>query len=271
MTLYRFRSIFISDLHLGTRNLHSEQLLEFLTHTESEYLYLVGDIFDLLQAQKKWYWPEINDRIVDAIFAKAGNGTKVFYIPGNHDHILRKFYSNTINSIRIANPVIHETADGCKYLVIHWDKFDPVVRKSPWMAKFGSSAYEKLLVVNRWFNRIRKALGKDQKSLSARLKHQVKIAVNYMGRFEEGVVREAGSCEVDGLICCHIHRAAVRKTGDVLYTNSGDWVESCTALAENRQGYLGVMEWKKEKLFSGRLPAAGYKNLYRHRCLATSN
>ncbi len=271
MTPYRFRSIFISDFHLGTRNLHSEQLLEFLTYTESEYLYLVGDIFDLLQAQKKWYWPEINDRIVDAIFTKAGNGTKVFYIPGNHDHILRKFHGNTINSIKITNQVIHETADGRKYLVIHGDKFDPVVQKSPWLANIGSSAYEKLLVVNRWFNRIRKALGKDHKSLSAWLKHQVKIAVNYMGRFEEVVVREAGSCEVDGLICGHIHRAAVRKIGDVLYTNSGDWVESCTALAENQQGYLGVIEWQKEKLLSGRLPTAEYENLYRDRCLASSN
>ena len=149
MTPYHFRSLFVSDFHLGTKNLNSKKLLDFLLHTESKYLYLVGDIFNLLQAQKKWYWPEINNRIVDAIFAKAGSGTRVFYIPGNHDRILRKFSGNTINSIKIVNHAIHRTADGRKYLVIHGDKFDPVVKKSPWLAGLGSSAYEKLLVVNR--------------------------------------------------------------------------------------------------------------------------
>lgn len=271
MTPYHFRSIFVSDFHLGTKNLHSKQLLQFLTHTESDYLYLVGDIFDLLHARKRWYWPEINDRIVEVIFQKAGNGTKVYYIPGNHDHIMRKFHGNIINHIRIANQVIHETADGRRYLVLHGDKFDPVIQKSPWLADFGSSAYETLLVVNRWVNLARKAMGREYKSLSAWLKHQVKIVVNYMGSFEEVVVREADECGVDGLICGHIHRAGVRKIGNVLYTNSGDWVESCTALAENHDGYLGVIEWQKDHRIQDLRMTGKYEDLYRDRCLASPN
>ncbi len=271
MALYTFRSIFISDLHLGTKNLQSQKLLDFLSYTESEYLYLVGDILDLLQAQKKWYWPEINDRIIKKIFEKADNGTKVYYIPGNHDHMLRRFDGQTINGIVIAEQIVHETADGCRYLVIHGDKFDPVVQKSPWLANIGSSAYELLLTVNRWANLARRAMGKEYKSLSAWVKHQVKVAVNYMGGFENAVVMETCNHEVDGLICGHIHRASIRDMGNVLYTNSGDWVESCTALAENREGRLGIVEWLREQPLAEHKPSGKYEDLCRDRCLASSN
>ena len=148
----QFRSIWISDLHLGTRNLQSEQLLDFLQKTESEYLYLVGDILDLLQARRKWYWPRINDRIVQAVLDKAKNGTRVVYIPGNHDHVLRRFYGMVFNNVRISNKVVHETADGRRYLVIHGDKFDPVVQNSPWLATIGSMLYNLALTLNRFCN-----------------------------------------------------------------------------------------------------------------------
>jgi UDP-2,3-diacylglucosamine pyrophosphatase LpxH len=271
MVQNHFRSIFISDLHLGTKNLQSQKLLEFLSSNESEYLYLVGDILDLLQVQKKWYWPEINDRIVNTIFKKASNGTKVFYIPGNHDHMLRRFDGHNFNGVVIAGQIIHETADGCRYLVIHGDKFDPVVQKSPWLASLGSSAYELLLTVNRWTNLFRKAAGKEYKSFSAWLKHQVKVAVNFMGGFEEMVVRETDDYKVDGLICGHIHRASIRQIGKVLYTNSGDWVESCTALAENHEGCLGIIQWSKERPLMEQAAISEYENLYRNRRLASSN
>ncbi len=271
MAQQHFRSIWISDLHLGTRNLQNEKLLDFLLQTESDFLYLVGDIFDLLQAQKRWYWPKINDQIVQTILAKAASGTKVVYIPGNHDHMLRKFHGCTFNNIQIQNSAIHKTADGKRYLVVHGDKFDPIVQNSPWLASIGSTAYELLLVLNRWFNMGRKTVNREYRSLSSWLKHQVKIVVNYMGRFEEMVAREAGANKVDGLICGHIHRAGIREINKVLYTNAGDWVESCTALAENQSGRLGVIEWHNQQPLLETARGKKYEDLYRDRCLASTN
>lgn len=271
MPHHHFRSIWISDLHLGTRSLQNEKLLDFLLQTESEFLYLVGDIFDLLQAQKRWHWPAINDRIVLTILAKAENGTKVVYIPGNHDHMLRKFDGCTFNNIRIQNNAIHETADGRRYLVMHGDKFDPIVQHSPWLASIGSTAYDVLLVLNRWFNAGRRTARQEYRSLSSWLKHQVKIVVNYMGRFEEAVAGEAAAHRVDGLICGHIHRAGIREIDSVLYTNTGDWVESCTALAENHNGRLGIIEWRNQQPLREAAAVGHYEDLYRNRCLASSN
>jgi UDP-2,3-diacylglucosamine pyrophosphatase LpxH len=271
MAGYHFRSIFISDFHLGIKNLQSQKLLDFLLCTESEYLYLVGDIFDLLQAQKKWHWPVINDEIVHTVFEKACNGTKVYYIPGNHDHMLGRFDGYTFNGIVIARQVVHETAEGRRYLVTHGDKFDPVVQKIPWLASIGSSAYELLLKINPWTNFTKRDTGRKKKSLSAWLKHQVKTAVNFFGKFEEMVTRETSEYEVDGLICGHIHHASIREIGKALYANSGDWVESCTALAENHAGHLGIVEWLNEQPLAEQVTAGEYENLYRDRCLASSN
>lgn len=271
MPHYQFRSLFISDVHLGTKNLQSQQLLNFLNSTESEYLYLVGDILDLLQVQKKWCWSAVNDRIVQAVFEKAKNGTRVFYIPGNHDHVLRKFHGNTINNIEIVNEVVHETVNGIKYLVMHGDKFDPVIQNSPWLAHIGSTAYEFLLGFNRRINGIRRAFGLEYKSISAWMKHQVKIAVNYMGSYEEVVAQEIADNQVDGLICGHIHKAAIKEIGSSLYTNAGDWVESCTALAESQGGWLGLIEWHNDNPLGDELVSKDYEDLYRNRCLASSS
>lgn len=271
MAPQKFRSLWISDLHLGTRNLQTEKLLDFLLQNDSDYLYLVGDIFDLLQAQKRWYWPMINNQIVQTILAKAAAGTQVVYIPGNHDHMLRKFNGCTFNNIRILNSAVHETAEGRRYLIIHGDKFDPIVQHSPWLASLGSTAYETLLVLNRWFNFGRRSVNRKHHTLSSWVKHQVKIAVNYMGRFEEVVAREAATTKVDGLICGHIHRAGIRQIDKVLYTNAGDWVESCTALAENQFGQLGVIEWHNQQPLHAAVAGQLYENLYRNRCLASTN
>jgi UDP-2,3-diacylglucosamine pyrophosphatase LpxH len=271
MAPHHFRSIWISDLHLGTRNLQNEKLLDFLLQTDSDFLYLVGDIFDLLQAQKRWHWPKINDRIVQTILAKAASGTTVVYLPGNHDHMLRKFDGCTFNNIRIQNNIIHETADGKRYLVMHGDSFDPIVQHSPWLASIGSTAYEMLLVLNRWCNFGRRTVKREYRSISSWLKHQVKVVVNYMGRFEEAVALEADTQRVDGLICGHIHRACIREINSVLYTNAGDWVESCTALAENAAGQLGIIEWRNHQPLHKAIAEKEYEDLYRNRCLASAN
>ena len=176
-----------------------------------------------------------------------------------------------INNIEIRNSIIHETADGRRYLVLHGDKFDPVVQHSPWLASIGSTAYEILLVCNRWFNIGRRSVGKDYRSLSAWIKHQVKIAVNYMSRFEDVVVQEGLTNDVDGLICGHIHEAGIREIENLLYTNSGDWVESCTALAENHAGRLGIIEWRNQQPQEATLAVKTYEDLYRNRCLASPN
>ncbi len=269
MPQLHFRSIWISDLHLGSKNLQTEQLLDFLSQTESEFLYLVGDIIDLLQAQKKWHWPVINDRIVHAVFEKAKNGTKVMYIPGNHDHALRKLNGSVINNIHLMNSVVHETIDGHRYLVMHGDAFDPVIRSSPRLASFGSSAYDLVRGLGRVFNKGKQ--GKENRSLSAWLKNQVKIAVNFLGNFEHSVMQEAAEHGVEGLICGHIHRAGIREIEHILYTNTGDWVESCTALAENHAGRLGIVEWRNQPPQPEAIAAKTYENMYSNRCLASSN
>jgi len=270
MAPLHFRSLWISDIHLGTRSLQSRKLLDFLSSTESEYLYLVGDILDLQQAKRSWHWPKINDRIVQAVFDKAANGTRVFYVPGNHDQLLRNYDGTRVKNIEITNQVIHETASGQRYLVLHGDKFDCVIQNSPWLATIGSISYDLLLIANRWINNCRKFFGLEYRSISSWLKHQTKVVVNYIGKFEEVVVREVEDNGVDGLICGHIHQAAVKNIGNILYTNSGDWVESCTALAENHDGTLGVIEWVTPQM-GATLAYDDNKDMYRNRCLASTN
>jgi UDP-2,3-diacylglucosamine pyrophosphatase LpxH len=259
MPQHHFRSIWISDLHLGKKNLQHEQLLDFLLQTESEYLYLVGDIVDLLQVQKKWYWPRINNKIVQAVFEKARNGTKVFYIPGNHDQALRKFNGSVIHNIHFMNSVVHETVDGYRYLVMHGDSLDPFVRCNSRPTGIKSAAAFLLRWVNRVANR-----GKDSRSLSVWLQHQMKIAADFLGNFEKIVLREVAAHQVDGLICGHIHRAGIREIGHVLYSNSGDWVESCTALAENHAGRLGIVEWRRQQPLEEATAVKNWGNLDRN-------
>lgn len=263
MQSYYFRSIWLSDAHLGSRNVNSTYLLDFLKHTESEYLYLVGDIIDFWKLKSRWYWPRINNRIIRNVLRKARKGTKVIYIPGNHDEIVRQYAGQMIHGIRIAGEVIHRTADGRRYLVTHGDEFDCVMQTNKWLAELGSFAYEVLLAASGLCNRIRHHLGLSYWSLSAFLKHKVKQAVNFIGQFEKVVVREAERRQVDGLICGHIHHAAIKKIEQITYNNIGDWVESCTALAEGPDGSLSIIRWTDTRAFvteEGKAYADCYSN-----------
>mgnify|MGYP001553124032 FL=1 len=266
-----YRAIWISDTHLGGRDLQNQKLLQFLLSTESEYLYLVGDIIDVWKVKFRWFWPKINDQIIAAIINKANNGTKVFYLPGNHDEILHKYCGMNICGISVVNEVVHETEDGRRYLVLHGDQFDCVVQKKKWLAGLGSVSYDLLLIANRWYNSTRSMLGLSYHSLSASIKHRVKTAVNYVGNFEEVIVNEAQSKNIDGLICGHIHHASIKDINGVLYCNSGDWVESCTALAENCNGTLGNIFWHEPSLATAKKPEAYYEDRYRDRRLAPTN
>jgi UDP-2,3-diacylglucosamine pyrophosphatase LpxH len=237
------RTIFISDVHLGTRGCKAELLLDFLQRNASETLYLVGDIVDGWQLKRRWFWPKAHSGVVHEILRKIDAGTRVVFVPGNHDEFLRGFCGRNYAGIEVAHESVHETADGRKLLVIHGDQFDGVIEFAEWLAHLGSWAYDKVLALNGMLHSVRRAFGLPYWSLSAWLKHAVKDAVEYVCRFEEVVARAAASRGLDGVICGHIHQAAIRRIGDVLYLNDGDWVESCTALVEDANGHLEIVRW----------------------------
>ena len=242
MTPLRYRSIFISDIHLGFRGCQADYLLDFLRSTDSRRLYLVGDIVDLWAMQGGVYWPETHNAVVREVLEKARRGTEVIYVPGNHDELLREHLGADFGNVAVRDEVVHTTADGQRFLILHGDRFDSVVQSGRWLAKLGSRAYDHLLALNGLVSRIRRFFGLRYWSLAGYLKQRVKNAVNYIGNFEEAVATEAARREVDGMICGHIHHAEVRQIDGVLYANCGDWVESCTALVEHHDGRL-LMRW----------------------------
>ena len=239
----RYRSIWISDIHLGTRGCQAELLLDFLRHTESEYLYLVGDIVDGWRLKRSWFWAQSHNDVVQKLLRKARKGTKVIYVPGNHDEVLRDYTDNQFGGVHVLSEAVHTTADGRRLLVLHGDEFDGVVRHAKWLAIMGDWAYNLMLATNVWFNIVRRRLGFGYWSLSAYLKGKVKNAIKYVDKFEQAVAEEARRRRVDGVICGHIHKAEIREIEGILYCNDGDWVESCTALVEHRDGRLDIVHW----------------------------
>jgi len=250
-----FRSIFISDVHLGTANCQAEHLLNFLRHTDSDYLFLVGDIIDGWQLRRRWFWNQAHNDVVQKVLRKARKGTHVVYVAGNHDEVARHFIGLAFGGIRIVEEVVHRSADGRHFLVIHGDLFDAVVQRARWLAFVGDQLYIGVLKVNRWFNRLRAHLGLPYWSLSQYLKQRVKNAVSYISDFEQALAGEARRRQMDGVICGHIHHAEIRDIDGVLYCNDGDWVESLTALVETDTGEMRIVHWKEiEQLRVAQLP-----------------
>ncbi len=241
-----YRTIFISDVHLGTKGCQADKLLEFLRLHESDILFLVGDMVDGWQLKKAWHWSQAHNDVIQKLLRKARKGTHVTFIPGNHDAFARDYVGNHFGGVFVERDAIHITADGKKILVLHGDEFDGIVRYKKWLSNLGSSAYNFSIELNRWFNLIRKWFGLPYWSLSAYLKYKVKNAVQFVANFEQAVVHEARRRNVTGVVCGHIHRAELRSLGDVLYANCGDWVESCTALVEHDNGKLEVINWQRE-------------------------
>jgi UDP-2,3-diacylglucosamine pyrophosphatase LpxH len=238
-----YRAIWISDVHLGTRGCKAAFLLDFLKHTDSEYLYLVGDIVDGWRLRRSWYWHQLHNDVIQKLLRKARKGTKVTYVPGNHDEMLRDYLDLHFGGVFVTGEAMHQTAAGKRLLILHGDEFDGVVRYARWLAFLGDRAYNIALVLNHWFNKIRLRLGYPYWSLSAFLKHKVKNAVNYIGDFEKAVAAEAKRRGADGVVCGHIHKAEMREIDGILYCNDGDWVESCTALVEDESGRLEILHW----------------------------
>lgn len=241
----KYRTLWISDVHLGTPGCKAEHLVDFLKHVECERLYLVGDIIDGWKLRSNWFWPQEHTNVVRNILTKAKRGTKVFYVTGNHDEFLRKFvgYRLEIGNIQVVNEMIHTTADGRRLLVTHGDFFDVITRYHKWVALAGDALYEATMRFNLHFNRARRLLGMRYWSLSAFAKDKVKTAVNIVSSFEEAVAHECKRRGLDGVVCGHIHHAEVRQINGVTYHNCGDWVESCTALGEDEHGRVEVIRW----------------------------
>jgi UDP-2,3-diacylglucosamine pyrophosphatase LpxH len=242
----RYRTIWISDLHLGTRGCKVEFLLDFLRYTEAETIYLVGDIIDGWRLKKSWYWPQSHNDVVQKVLRKVRKGTRVVYIPGNHDEWLRGYTELQFGGVEVVEEAVHVTADGRRLLVLHGDAFDAVVTHARWLALLGDGAYDLALWLNRHFNTARRRLGFPYWSLSAYLKGRVKNAMEYIAGFGDAVAGEAHRRGVDGVVCGHIHHAEIRDLRGILYCNDGDWVESCTALVEHADGRLELIDWAKE-------------------------
>ena len=240
------RAIFISDVHLGTRTSQARGLLDFLRWHEADTIYLVGDIVDFWRVRRGAYWPQQHNDVLQKLLRRVRKGTRVVFIPGNHDEGVRDFCGMQFGGIEIHQNIVHETAAGQRFIVMHGDEFDVVVRTAKWLAILGDRGYEFALWLNNPLNWVRRHLGFGYWSLSAYLKGRVKQAVSFIGAFEEAVAAEARRPGADGIICGHIHHAADRMIDDVRYLNCGDWVESCTAIVETHDGALQLIRWPAE-------------------------
>lgn len=240
----RFRTVFISDLHLGTAGCQAGPLLDFLKHHPSQTLYLVGDIIDGWQLKRRWFWPQAHNDVVQKLLRRSRKGCRVVYVPGNHDEFARQFCGHRFGGIEVAEEAVHTTADGRKLWVVHGDHFDGVIQCAKWLAYLGDNAYEFTLRLNRHLNSMRARLGLPYWSLSQYLKHKVKSALNYVTDFERAVAAEARQRGYQGVVCGHIHRPEMRVIDGTLYCNDGDWVESLSALVEHFDGQLELVRWR---------------------------
>jgi UDP-2,3-diacylglucosamine pyrophosphatase LpxH len=241
----RFRTLFISDVHLGTRGCQADRLLDFIRHVDADTIYLVGDIVDGWALRSNWYWPQAHNNVVQKLLRKARKGARIIYIPGNHDEFLRDYYGTHFGGVEVAESTIHTAADGRRYLVTHGDLFDIVIRHARWLAYLGDKAYDAAIAANTVFNKVRRSLGLRYWSLSQWAKYKVKNAVSFIGEFEKTLAAEASRHGLDGVICGHIHHAAVHDDFGFTYINCGDWVESCTAVGEHFDGRFEIVNWAK--------------------------
>ena len=243
--IHHYRAIFLSDIHLGTPGCKAGHLLDFLRHNESDELYLVGDIIDGWALRSRFYWPQTHNDVIQKILRKARKGTRVQFIPGNHDEAARQFCGLHFGDVGIREEAVYRLLDGRRLWVVHGDLADGVIRHVKWLAHVGDALYDWLLWLNRHFNNLRARLGFGYWSLSQYLKHKVKNAVSFISDFERVLVREARRRGYDGVICGHIHHAQIRQVDGALYVNDGDWVESLTALVETHEGELRIIVWDR--------------------------
>ncbi len=247
---FDFRTVWISDIHLGTKDCKAKELLEFIKHCRAKKIYLVGDIIDGWALKKRWFWPQEHNDVIQKLLRQARKGTEVIFIPGNHDEFARQFCGLNFGGIQVKHDDVHVTADGKKLWVTHGDLYDNIMQYARWIAFLGDRAYTFALWLNRAFNRIRLKLNYPYWSLSQYLKHKVKAAVSCITAFEDLLIREAKIKQCDGVVCGHIHKAELRIIDHITYANDGDWVESMTALIENHDGSLQIIDWNEVGLIN---------------------
>ncbi len=243
----RFRTLFISDVHLGKRGCQADLLVDFLRYHDADTIYLIGDIIDGWALKGGWYWPQSHNDVIQKLLRKVRKGSKMIFVPGNHDEFARSYLGMNFGGVDVEDSVIHEMATGKRFLIIHGDQFDIVVSHAKWLALLGDWAYEAALFSNLWFNKLRRALGFPYWSFSAWAKLKVKDAVNFIGSFEKTLADEARRREADGVVCGHIHHATIRDIEGITYVNCGDFVESCTAIAEHDDGRLEILNWQQKR------------------------
>jgi len=239
----RHRAIWVSDFHLGWRACEAERLLDFLKHHDADYWYLVGDIIDGWMLKRAWSWPQSHNDVVQKLLRKVRKGAHVVCIPGNHDEFLRDFAHLTFGGIVVLPDSMHETADGRRLWILHGDEFDSIVHYAPWLTILGNSGYDFMIHVGRVLNRIRHWLGFPEWSLSAYVKQRVKNVIKFVTDYEHALIREATRRGANGVVCGHIHKAEIKQVDGLTYCNTGDWVESCTAIVEDFDGKLSLVRW----------------------------
>ncbi len=239
-----YRTLFLSDIHLGTRGCQAELLLDFLRHNDAETIYLIGDIVDGWRLKSGWYWPQAHNDVLQKLLRKVRKGARMIYVPGNHDEFARDYIGMVFGGVEVADHAYHMTADKKRLLIVHGDQFDIVVQHARWLAWLGDWAYTLALWLNLGFNKIRRRLGFPYWSFSAWAKLKVKNAVNFIGAFETALAEAARRHQANGVVCGHIHHAVIRDIDGITYINTGDFVESCTAVAEHEDGRLEVLHWQ---------------------------
>lgn len=242
--MMQVRSIFISDVHLGTRACQADRLLDFLREHESENVFLIGDIIDFWAMRRAIHWNTAQNTVVQKLLRRARHGERIVLIPGNHDEALREYVDTVFGDIELLHEHVHETADGRRFLLIHGDEYDQVTRHHRWVALLGDRAYDVLVWVNAWLSWFRRKLGiAGYWSLAGYAKRKVKTALQFIFDFESSIVHAAKQRGLDGVICGHIHFAALRKVNELIYANCGDWVDSCSAIVEHLDGQLELIQW----------------------------
>lgn len=251
----QYRALFLSDIHLGMKSSQAGELLEFLRTHDAETIYLVGDIIDGWALKGGWYWPQSHNDVVQKILRKARKGSRIVYLPGNHDEFLRNYYGTHFGGIEVQETAIHVSATGKRYLVLHGDALDFVIGHAKWLAHLGDAAYDLMLFLNRMASAVRRRMGLSYWSLSAWAKMKVKNAVNVISDFESALVHEARRTQTDGVICGHIHFATSQEIDGIHYINTGDWVESLTAVVEHHDGRFEIIRWGDRLQPAAKLPA----------------
>jgi UDP-2,3-diacylglucosamine pyrophosphatase LpxH len=239
----QYKSVFISDIHLGTKMSQADKLLDFIKTFECENLFLVGDIVDGWAMSSGFYWPQSHNDVIQKILRKARKGTNVVYVPGNHDEFLRSFCDTQFGNLILVKQYIYTASDGKRYLIMHGDEFDAVVNNMKWLSRLGSWAYDFSIIFNIFVTKVRNIFGLPYWSLSAWLKYKVKKAVNFISDYEENLSKYATANNVDGIVCGHIHHPNLRQIGKITYVNCGDWVETCSAIVEHQDGTFEVIYW----------------------------